>query len=599
MPRARGKAKQTRLSFAPVASPSQAVEPSPEDEANRLATLRYDHPSLPTIRKDSSRPPDSKASPIPFVETKPSEKKSKKSRSKSEKRKRKSSKKSKRGTEPEEPIVLSDSDDVIVVEQDRESHGPIQDRALRSKDSQSLKRKRSSSPKAMGSSPPPRPSNAAASDESDAEDIVTRPGRKLRRGVAPQPTIDLDDTSEDSEEEPVRSSPVKRRRLLRSSEVPQTPRRELDQDQLDIEEDLEDLQDSVVKETRTRGRLANSVRAQRQQHLEALRRRRAGDKKSTHVDDEQSEPESESAESDAESDEESAIKQPRFRHENNDSEVESSIASNEDLDRYEDDFVLEDEDDKLGAPTDLQGMPFEFSRHAYKQLKDYFQDAVEWMVHNQLNPAFPRSSPVYEFAFTKLEDEVRGRTGSQLVSSVWNADFRRALLARPQIEITAYPTSENHPCDACNRSGHPASFDIKFYGKPYSLETLEPLTDENSDDEESEKEDDGEERDRDGYVLPSENKRFYLGRHCKTKAEMAHTLTHWRAHLNEWVIDHLRQTGYLSDEAVIKRSHWSQKRKEKYATEAMRTMVENDEVKKLWRDFHINLRTARESVNFK
>lgn len=62
------------------------------------------------------------------------------------------------------------------------------------------------------------------------------------------------------------------------------------------------------------------------------------------------------------------------------------------------------------------------------------------------------------------------------------------------------------------------------------------------------------------------------------------------------MIDHLRQTGYLSDEAVIKRSHWSQKRKEKYATEAMRTMVENDEVKKLWRDFHINLRTARESV---
>jgi hypothetical protein len=152
------------------------------------------------------------------------------------------------GTEPEEPIALSDSDDVIVVEQDRESHGPIQDTALKSKDSQSLKRKRSSSPKAMGSSPPPRPSNAAASDESDAEDIVTRPGRKLRRGAAPQPTIDLDDTSEDSEEERVRSSPVKRRRLLRSSEVPQTPRRELDQDQLDIEEDLEDLQDSGTVE---------------------------------------------------------------------------------------------------------------------------------------------------------------------------------------------------------------------------------------------------------------------------------------------------------------------------------------------------------------
>lgn len=257
MPRARGKAKQTRLSFAPVASPSQAAEPTPEDEANRLATLRYGHPSLPTLRKDTSRRPDSRTSPAPFVETKPSEKKSKKSRSKAEKRKRKSSKKSKKGaivfhilvplrlslmlgTETEEPIVSSDSDDIIVVEQNT----PIQGSARKDEDRRSVKRKRSSSPKAMDSSPPPNPSNAASSDESDAEDIVTRPGRKLRHGAASQPTVALDNNSEESEEEPVRSSPVKRRRLLRSSEVPQTPRRELDQDQLDLEEDLEDLQDS-------------------------------------------------------------------------------------------------------------------------------------------------------------------------------------------------------------------------------------------------------------------------------------------------------------------------------------------------------------------
>lgn len=33
-----------------------------------------------------------------------------------------------------------------------------------------------------------------------------------------------------------------------------------------------------MKNTRTRGRLANSARSKRQQHLETLRRRRAGDK---------------------------------------------------------------------------------------------------------------------------------------------------------------------------------------------------------------------------------------------------------------------------------------------------------------------------------
>lgn len=282
----------------------------------------------------------------------------------------------------------------------------------------------------------------------------------------------------------------------------------------------------VVKNTRTRGRLANSAKAQRQRHLEILRRRRAGQKEddieesASQEEDEESEQEDDQADSEASS-ETSDTKKPRLRITHEDSDVESAIASNDDLDRYEDDFVLDDEDDKLGVPTSHEDMPLEFSRHAYKQLKDYFQDAVEWMVHNKLNPAFPRSDPLYKVAFDKLESEVKGRTGSTLVSSVWNAEFRYALLARPYIEITSYPTSENHPCDACKRSGHPASSDIKLYGKAYSLETLEALTDQDSSDEErssqqedkEEEEDDGVERDREGHILLDENNRFYLGRY--------------------------------------------------------------------------------------
>jgi hypothetical protein len=79
-------------------------------------------------------------------------------------------------------------------------------------------------------------------------------------------------------------------------------------------------------------------------------------------------------------------------------------------------------------------------------------------------------------------------------------------------------------------------------------------------------------------------------------AGMAHTLTHWRFHLNEWVVEHLRTTGYMSDRRIIKRSHMSQKKKNKHAAKAFTKMVESGEVKKLWRDFHINLRTAREST---
>lgn len=75
---------------------------------------------------------------------------------------------------------------------------------------------------------------------------------------------------------------------------------------------------------------------------------------------------------------------------------------------------------------------------------------------------------------------------------------------------------------------------------------------------------------------------------------MAHTLIHWRFHLNEWVIDYLTRQGVFTDARILERSHWSQKRQTKYANEVVDMMVESGEVQKLWRDFHINLKAARE-----
>jgi Domain of unknown function (DUF4211) len=131
------------------------------------------------------------------------------------------------------------------------------------------------------------------------------------------------------------------------------------------------------------------------------------------------------------------------------------------------------------------------------------------MVHNQLNPPFPRFDEKYRFATMKLNDEVKGRTGSQLMSTVWSVNFHRALKARPQIEVTSLPITDYNFCDACNRSGHPASFEIKLYGKPYSDETLESLSDDS--DAQHGAEDSGD-RDKDGHLVPSEDTRFFLGR---------------------------------------------------------------------------------------
>ncbi|KAL4964571.1 uncharacterized protein BDV14DRAFT_76279 [Aspergillus stella-maris] len=646
MPRTYGKskakAKQTRLSFVPsqFASDGQDEEHSRD---SRNANVRYTHPSLGTLKRDRSESKKS-AEPKPFV-TRRSEssveeasqsqshseaqsaseeserKRKKKKEKKSKKDKKSSSQKSKSNTPvapPTPPPATQDSEsdsDVEIVhsarKKSRDTNGKrkrvdssepeeqqISDESDADEIIQSARKRtrdRSAKRKRVDSS---EPEEQQVSDEGDADEVVARPRRKLRRGGAPQPIVVDDD--EDSEEEGDRAATSK------SPSVPVTPRRDSVQDRLDIEEDLEDLQDSVVKASRTRGNVANSARAQRQRHLEALRRRRAGQKSEDDEEDALSpHPEATGSDDEEEAEDketEAPPRQPQFRNwanESSSSDVESTIGANEDLDRYEDDFVLEDEDDKLGAPSGLDDIPIEFSRHAYKQLKDYFADAVEWMVHNQLNPAFPRSDPVYRVAFDKLETEVRGRAGSQLVSSVWNTDFKRALLARPTIEVSAYPTEHCHPCDACNRSGHPASYDVKLSGKAYSLDTLEALSDADSDDDEqsdSNEENDEQERDRDGYVLPPEYKHFYLGRHCMKNADMAHTLTHWRYHLNEWVVEHLRIKGQFSDEKVLKRSGYSQKKKNKSAARAYNKMVESQEVKKLWRDFHNHLRVARESA---
>ncbi|KAL4766328.1 uncharacterized protein BDW70DRAFT_155004 [Aspergillus foveolatus] len=651
--KSKGKAKQTRLAFVPADFTSERNNEGAILSTSRNAKIRYTNPSLGTLRSGrstSSRENSSTPKPFVIVERGPSPKDAEHASQKSERRKDEKSLTSNNAAVPSAasspPSVTQDDDSDEYSEIVHSVRKNTRNRSLKPHNDESLepapatqdsdsdlkvirsarKKKRGRSTE-RGNSPDSSPATQCSdselevihsarkptrnrslkrkrtdssepedchiSDESEAEEPISRPRRKLRRGGVPQPI--LVDEESDGEQE-VRGGTSK------SPSIPRTPRRNSSQDRIDIEEDLEDLQDSVLKASRTRGNVANSARAKRQLHLEALRRRRAGKKEEDKED--QLSPQLEASEwersdDEGEGEKGATVKQPQFRNWANESEssdVESNIGANEDLDRYEDDFVLEDEDDKLGVPSGLEDMPIEFSRHAYKQLKDYFQDAVEWMVHNQLNPAFPRFDPVFKVAFDKLEAEVRGRTGSQLVSSVWNAEFRRALLARPHIEVTTYPVDLCHPCDACNRSGHPASFDMKLYGKAYSLETLEPLADAESDEEQSDNEDDEQERDRDGYILPDEDTRFYLGRHCKKNAALAHTLTHWRFHLNEWVVEHLRTAGYFSDEKILKRSQYSQKKKNKHAAKALNKMIESGEIKKLWRDFHINLRAAREST---
>ena len=180
-----------------------------------------------------------------------------------------------------------------------------------------------------------------------------------------------------------------------------------------------------------------------------------------------------------------------------------------DVDDYDEDFVTDDGEGPVGAPTGLEEMPLQFTRHAHKRIKEYFKDVVEWMVHNKLNRAFARDDPVYRVAFFKLDDEVKGFAGSKFLSSAWLGDFARAIKARPELTILDIPTMFEKKCDACNRSGHPASFRIEFSGKAYNHYSLEPVSDDEDDSDEA---DDAVSHDERGNPIPSADKQYFVGR---------------------------------------------------------------------------------------
>ena len=167
-----------------------------------------------------------------------------------------------------------------------------------------------------------------------------------------------------------------------------------------------------------------------------------------------------------------------------------------------------DEDGFLGVHN-LDDIPFELTRHAHKKPIEHFTDAVEWIVHNKLNPAFPRNDKIYQIAFLKLDDEVRGYSKSKFESSVWNKDFLQTLKTLPELAVNAVRTMFDHKCDACNRSKHPAKHQLVFSGKPYDINTLEDIEEDGDEDGDG----NGDDLEKPSRITDTNQSRpFYLGR---------------------------------------------------------------------------------------
>jgi hypothetical protein len=412
--------------------------------------------------------------------------------------------------------------------------------------------------------------------ESDSEvEEVTRRRKRRRQELSDE---------EEGEDEPITP---KRRRLKKPRELDEQEREEL-------AEDLDGLRDSDDEENEIPAHTPRSTqKTARKTALEQLKRRRSGIQQ-----DGQS--------SDAQDDEAGSDEVEEIEEEEED-ERPMSIARFFREDQYDAAFVDEDEDeDPLGIPED---MPIEYTRYASMRAKELFKYAVEWMVQKKINPAFQMTDQIYRLTFRKLNDETNGLVGSKFKSSAWTADFAHALLARPDIAYepidrnSAEHCMRDH-CDACNRTNHPATFQIQFQGKPYYPETLENVgandgyddDDNDSSSDGSVQDDEADDRpayDAEGKEIPPEARVFYVGKFCMKNASTAHALQHWRYHLNIYVVDYLRRQGYLAAGKIVERDQWSTQKRRKHANKVVDRMEAEGVVKSLWQDFKNNLDEAR------
>ncbi|KAI0166600.1 hypothetical protein GGR57DRAFT_447245 [Xylariaceae sp. FL1272] len=412
-------------------------------------------------------------------------------------------------------------------------------------------------------------------EEEDEEDepVIPTSSRKRQR----RPTmIELDDSDSSDNEPLVASSPMKRRRIMHKS--------------------------SPMKKARHRGH-----RSEKEKKKELLQRRRAGEKIDQLTSSESSSDDAERRgiyDSNSENDL-GALKE--FDDEEEEEETAETTVSRKVKkakpqkdkqkafnDEDSDSFVTDDDDAPLGAPIEI---PLEFTAQAHKPLKEQFPHVVEWLVHNKINPAFERKDAIYTIAWRKLNDEVTGLANSKFTSAAWRTDFARALRYRPKLE--AYETRgtrilpEN--CEACGRSGHPATWEIEFSGTPYHKDTLQEV--ESEDDDKSDANDgdsdDNASVDTQGMPLPPQGKRWNVGAVCCSNAETAHSLTHWKHALMEWVDQRLEDDGWGGDQKVTEREKMKPKRRRELANGIVDSWSERGIVAALYGDFKKTLEDAR------
>lgn len=460
-------------------------------------------------------------------------------------------------------------------------------------------------------------------EESDEEMPI--PPRSTRRRLTKRPATPDEDEEED--QSPPKSTRRRARRRRASSDEEEAAAQDagsgaesgINEEQEELREELAFLRSSPLRITQ------DKPKNKRQEALESLRRKRAGStqepsstpaRRTRTIVESDSDSElaiiKEEPDSDEVGDPESAVE---------DEEEEEDRDANA-LDMFQEDeddtgFIDDDPDAVIGEPDmEHAQLPMQFSSMSRAKPKELFKYAVEWMVMKKIHPAFNSNDEIYELTFRKLGDEVKGLASSKFTSAAWTPDFTKAINARPELVVNEIGGSRRafltDHCEACNRKNHPATFELSLTGAPYnpdSLEPLEPDSDSNSDSDsddsasslsaDSETHLNGEKPTYNhmGERIPPASKTFTLGSTCKANAQVAHTLHHWRYHLNDWVRGYLDSNGYLTPEKLVKRDKKSDRKREKEARRIVDEMERKGEIKKLHRLYKEQVTFAVEARN--
>ena len=160
-------------------------------------------------------------------------------------------------------------------------------------------------------------------------------------------------------------------------------------------------------------------------------------------------------------------------------------------------------------------MPVEFSGISKQPISHAFNTLVQMLASEALEPGFIKTTlkskdDYFLIPMDKLDSMVESKKFALGLSSIWDPQFKADLEKYPHLNASHLPPFDRTVCTACNRSGRIATILMTLSGHPYDRQTLALSK-----------------KERNHSVS------YELGRHCKRRSQIYHTLHHYKWTLYE------------------------------------------------------------------